>query len=306
MDTPIFLSVMYRGRHDQEKGLDGSSYCVFYNLLKEPVIQDRISGGENSVVLELRYGSEEFPGGIRIRQIGTNAVIEESADGKFRAFLADKSVKYIGHLLMYALQFKIQEMSERVSHYEGELKQLEDALDSSIDNSETYQLLDFRRKYAECGGMIIAVKEILTRFDKGYFPMQMQNSFVLQGEVMLEFDFLEERYDLIRSTILKDFDTYTSIVNNNINRNARLLSIISLTGVVLNFMFGSLLVAHPVLGVLGGLTVAGLSFGATAVYHVNRRRTLLVQSSKTLDSTPTLPSGSGTPQIAAKSDGKKK
>ena len=84
----------------------------------------------------------------------------------------------------------------------------------------------------------------------------------------MEFRFLEERYELIKSTVLKDFDTYTSIINNNINRNARLLSIISLVGVVLNFMFGSLLAANPLLGIIGGLSVAGLSVG---VYHVSRR-----------------------------------
>mgnify|MGYP000033324896 FL=1 len=156
---------------------------------------------------------------------------------------------------MYALQFKIQDLSVR----------------NCIDNSGTYRLLDFRRRYTECGNMVLAVKEILSRIDKGYYPMQMQNSYVLQGEVLMEFRFLEERYELIKSTVLKDFDTYTSITNNNINRNARLLSIISLVGVVLNFMFGSLLAANPLLGIIGGLSVAGLSVGATAVYHVSRR-----------------------------------
>lgn len=131
------------------------------------------------------------------------------------------------------------------------MKQLEDALDNCIDNSGTYRLLDFRRRYTECGNMVLAVKEILSRIDKGYYPMQMQNSYVLQGEVLMEFRFLEERYELIKSTVLKDFDTYTSIINNNINRNARLLSIISLVGVVLNFMFGSLLAANPLLGIIG-------------------------------------------------------
>ena len=60
--------------------------------------------------------------------------------------------------------------------------------------------------------MVLAVKEILSRIDKGYYPMQMQNSYVLQGEVLMEFRFLEERYELIKSTVLKDFDTYTSII----------------------------------------------------------------------------------------------
>ena len=128
--------------------------------------------------------------------------------------------------------------------------------------------------------MVLAVKEILSRIDKGYYPMQMQNSYVLQGEVLMEFRFLEERYELIKSTVLKDFDTYTSIINNNINRNARLLSIISLVGVVLNFVFGSVLAANPLLGVIGGLSVAGLSVGATAVYHVSRRNNAPVPSAR--------------------------
>ena len=51
--------------------------------------------------------------------------------------------------------------------------------------------------------MVLAVKEILSRIDKGYYPMQMQNSYVLQGEVLLEFRFLEERYELIKSTVLR-------------------------------------------------------------------------------------------------------
>ena len=198
-------------------------------------------------------------------------------------------VKYIGQLLMYALQFKIQDLSLRIEGCTGEMKQLEDALDNCIDNSGTYRLLDFRRRYTECGNMVLAVKEILSRIDKGYYPMQMQNSYVLQGEVLLEFRFLEERYELIKSTVLKDFDTYTSIINNNINRNARLLSIISLVGVVLNFMFGSLLAANPLLGIIGGLSVAGLSVGATAVYHVSRRGNAPLPSGRGPIQTPSLP-----------------
>ena len=137
--------------------------------------------------------------------------------------------------------------------------------------------------------MVLAVKEILSRIDKGYYPMQMQNSYVLQGEVLLEFRFLEERYELIKSTVLKDFDTYTSTINNNINRNARLLSILSLVGEVLNFMFGSLLAANPLLGIIGGLSVAGLSVGATAVYHVSRRGNAPLPSGRGPIQTPSLP-----------------
>ena len=235
-----------------------------------------MTGREDQVVLELLYGDEMLPGALRVRQVGSNAVVEESTQGAFRAFLEEKPVKYIGQLLMYALQFKIQDLSLRIEGCTGEMKQLEDALDNCIDNSGTYRLLDFRRRYTECGNMVLAVKEILSRIDKGYYPMQMQNSYVLQGEVLLEFRFLEERYELIKSTVLKDFDTYTSIINNNINRNARLLSIISLVGVVLNFMFGSLLAANP-------------PVGATAVYHVSRRGNAPLPSGRGPIQTPSLP-----------------
>lgn len=286
---PTFLAEMNRGRYDPEKGLEGSSYCIFFEPVREPVLQDRISGNEDSIVLELRYGSDDFPGALRIRQEGNNVVLEETADGKFRSWLADKSVKYAGHIVMYALQYKIQDLSDRVARCEEELKNLEDALDNSVDNRGTYNLLDFRRRYAETGAMIIAVKEILERLKKGYYPAILQNSYVLQGRVETDFKFFEERYNLISKTVLKDFDTYTSIVNNNINRNARLLSIISLTGVVLNFMFGSLIVAHPFLGVLGGLSVAGLSLCSIAVYHINRRRPMLSASAEL--SHPTISEG---------------
>ena len=241
MEALTFFSAMNRGQFREEQGIGGSSYCIFFAPMEELVTQDRMTGREDQVVLELLYGDEMLPGALRVRQVGSNAVVEESTQGAFRAFLEEKPVKYIGQLLMYALQFKIQDLSLRIEGCTGEMKQLEDALDNCIDNSGTYRLLDFRRRYTECGNMVLAVKEILSRIDKGYYPMQMQNSYVLQGEVLMEFRFLEERYELIKSTVLKDFDTYTSIINNNINRNARLLSIISLVGVVLNFMFGSLL-----------------------------------------------------------------
>ena len=263
MEALTFFSAMNRGQFREEQGIKGSSYCIFFAPMEELVTQDRMTGREDRVVLELLYGDEMLPGALRVRQVGSNAVVEESTQGAFRAFLEEKPVKYIGQLLMYALQFKIQDLSLRIEGCTGEMKQLEDALDNCIDNSGTYRLLDFRRRYTECGNMVLAVKEILSRIDKGYYPMQMQNSYVLQGEVLLEFRFLEERYELIKSTVLKDFDTYTSIINNNINRNARLLSIISLVGVVLNFMFGSLLAASgnhrrpvgcgPVCGGHGGL-----------------------------------------------------
>lgn len=271
MDTHTFLLAMNRGRYSEAEGLAGSSYCVFTAPVELQVTQDRLYLEGDNLVLELLYGLHSEPGVLRLRQVDTNVVLEESPAGGFVRFLADKQVKYIGQLLMYALQFKIQDLSAYVAGCAGAIKELEDALDNRLDNSGTYQLLDFRRSYTQCGNMVIAVKEILAHIDKGYYPMQMQNSYVLQGQVMLEFKFLEERYELTKNTVIKDFDTYTSIVNNNINRSARLLSIISLAGVTLNFMFGGLLAVNPILGVVGGLAIGGLSVGASVMYRTNKR-----------------------------------
>ena len=159
---------MNRGQFREEQGIEGSSYCIFFAPMEELVTQDRMTGREDQVVLELLYGDEMLPGALRVRQVGSNAVVEESTQGAFRAFLEEKPVKYIGQLLMYALQFKIQDLSLRIEGCTGEMKQLEDALDNCIDNSGTYRLLDFRRRYTECGNMVLAVKEILSRIDKGY------------------------------------------------------------------------------------------------------------------------------------------
>lgn len=271
MDTHTFLLTMNRGRYNQDEGLAGSSYCVFTAPVELQVTQDRLYLEGENIVLELLYGLQGDPGALRLRQIGTNVVLEESPAGGFVRFLEDKQVKYIGQLIMYALQFKIQDLSAYISGCAGAMKTLEDALDNRLDNSGTYQLLDFRRSYTQCGNMVIAVKEILAHIDKGYYPMQMQNSYVLQGQVMLEFEFLEERYELTKNTVIKDFDTYTSIVNNNINRSARLLSLISLGGVTLNFLFGGLLAVNPILGVVGGLAIGGLSVGASMMYRTNKR-----------------------------------
>ena len=271
MDTHTFLLAMNRGRYSEAEGLAGSSYCVFTAPVELQVTQDRLYLEGDNLVLEMLYGLHSEPGVLRLRQVDTNVVLEESPAGGFVRFLADKQVKYIGQLLMYALQFKIQDLSAYVAGCAGAIKELEDALDNRLDNSGTYQLLDFRRSYTQCGNMVIAVKEILAHIDKGYYPMQMQNSYVLQGQVMLEFKFLEERYELTKNTVIKDFDTYTSIVNNNINRSARLLSIISLAGVTLNFMFGGLLAVNPILGVVGGLAIGGLSVGASVMYRTNKR-----------------------------------
>ncbi|MEJ5964654.1 CorA family divalent cation transporter [Flavonifractor porci] len=271
MDTNTFLLAMSRGRCSPSGDMAESKYCVFTAPLELQVTRDRMYLEGDDLVLELLYGLYGEPGALRLRQVDTNVILEESTAGSFAAFLADKQVKYIGQLIMYALQFKIRDLSAYVAGCADAMKELEDTLDNRMDNSGTYQLLDFRRSYTQCGNMVIGVKEILTHIDKGYYPMQMQNSYVLQGQVMLEFRFLEERYELTKNTVIKDFDTYTSIVNNNINRSARLLSLISLAGVTLNFMFGSLLAVNPVLGVIGGLAIGGLSVGAGMMYRTNKR-----------------------------------
>ena len=267
MEEFAFLQKMNRGRHPEGAGPEGSAYCVSYGPVQEPVARQRIFGDEDELILELSYGEESMPGELRLRQAGSNLLIEESPQGLFRVFLEEKTVKYIGQALMYALQFKIADLSALIERGVEDMKRLEDTLDRHIDNTGTYQILDFRRKYTLYGDQVIAIKEIIARIDKGYFPMQMQNSYVLQGQVALEFQFLEERYELIKNTVIKDLDTYTSIVNNNINRNARTLSLVSLGAVALNFMFGGLLAVNPVVGVIGGVVIAGVTAGAAVSYR---------------------------------------
>ena len=253
---------MGRGRHPEGAGIADSSYCIFSGPMEDPVLRQRIFGDESSLTLELNYGEGDLLSDFRLRQAGTNLILEESSVGLFRSFLMDKEIKYIGQAYMYALLFKISNLSDLVDFSIKEMKVLEDSLDNSIDNSGTYQILDFRRRYTEYGSQIIALKEIIARIDKGYYPMQMQNSYVLQGQVALDFRFLEERYELNKNTIIKDLDTYTSIINNNINRNTRLLTLVSLGAVALNFMFGSLLAVSPAIGVAGGVLIGGLTAGA--------------------------------------------
>lgn len=267
MEELTFYQRMNRGRHPEGAGPEGSEYCIFFGPVGAPVGRQRIFGDEDSLTLELTYGGEVMPGELRLRQAGSNLVIEESPQGLFREYLEGKSVKYLGQALMYALQFAIADLSSLVERGVEDMKRLEDTLDKNIDNTGTYQILDFRRKYTLYGDQVIAIKEIIARIDKGYFPMQMQNSYVLQGQVALEFQFLEERYELIKNTVIKDLDTYTSIVNNNINRNARLLSMVSLGAVALNFMFGSLLAVNPVIGIVGGVVIGGVTVGAAASYR---------------------------------------
>ena len=276
MENYTFLQAMGRGRHPEGAGIADSSYCIFSGPMEDPVLRQRIFGDESSLTLELNYGEGDLLSDFRLRQAGTNLILEESSVGLFRSFLMDKEIKYIGQAYMYALLFKISNLSDLVDFSIKEMKVLEDSLDNSIDNSGTYQILDFRRRYTEYGSQIIVLKEIIARIDKGYYPIQMQNSYVLQGQVALDFRFLEERYELNKNTIIKDLDTYTSIINNNINRNTRLLSLVSLAGVALNFMFGGLLAVNPAIGVIGGLAIGGLTVGAAVVYRVSGERNLTI------------------------------
>lgn len=274
MENYTFLQSMGRGRHPEGAGIADSSYCIFSAPVKEPVLHQRIFGDETSLTLELNYGEENLLNDLRLRQEGTNLVLEESSEGLFQTFLADKNIKYVGQAYMYALLFKIANLAELIEYSLKEMRSLEDSLDNSIDNSGTYQILDFRRRYTEYGNQIIALKEIIARIDKGYYPIQMQNSYVLQGQVALDFRFLEERYELNKNTIIKDLDTYTSIINNNINRNTRLLTLVSLGAVALNFMFGSLLAVSPVIGIAGGVLIGGLTAGAAVYYRSDGSRRL--------------------------------
>ena len=115
MEALTFFSAMNRGQFREEQGIEGSSYCIFFAPMEELVTQDRMTGREDRVVLELLYGDEMLPGALRVRQVGSNAVVEESTQGAFRAFLEEKPVKYIGQLLMYALQFLGYQIPKDVS-----------------------------------------------------------------------------------------------------------------------------------------------------------------------------------------------
>lgn len=267
MENYTFLQTMGRGRHPEGAGIEDSSHCIFSCPIEHPVLHQRIFGDETCLTLELNYGEGDSLYDLRLRQADTNLILEESPIGLFQSFLMDKDIKYIGQAFMYAILFKIANLSELIEYSLKDMKLLEDSLDNRIDNSGTYEILDFRRRYTEYGNQIIALKEIIARIDKGYYPMQMQNSYVLQGQVALDFRFLEERYELNKNTIIKDLDTYTSIVNNNLSRNTRLLTLVSLGAVALNFMFGSLLAVSPVLGITGGVLIGGLTAGAAIRYR---------------------------------------
>lgn len=272
MDNYTFLQTMGRGRHPEGAGIAESSYCIFTCPIQEPVVHQRIFGDEAALTLELNYGEGDILSDLRLRQAGTNLIVEESSVGLFGNFLTDREVKYIGQAFIYALMFKIDNLKELIESGIKDMKTLEDSLDNRIDNSGTYQILDFRRRYTEYGNQIISLKEIIARIDKGYYPMQMQNSYVLQGQLALDFKFLEERYELNKNTIIKDLDTYTSIVSNNLSRNTRLLTLVSLGAVALNFMFGSLLAVSPAIGITGGVLIGGLTAGAAVLYRSNGSR----------------------------------
>ncbi len=272
MDNYTFLQTMGRGRHPEGAGIAESSYCIFTCPIQEPVVHQRIFGDEAALTLELNYGEGDILSDLRLRQAGTNLIVEESSVGLFGNFLTYREVKYIGQAFIYALMFKIDNLKELIESGIKDMKTLEDSLDNRIDNSGTYQILDFRRRYTEYGNQIISLKEIIARIDKGYYPMQMQNSYVLQGQLALDFKFLEERYELNKNTIIKDLDTYTSIVSNNLSRNTRLLTLVSLGAVALNFMFGSLLAVSPAIGVTGGVLIGGLTAGAAVLYRSNGSR----------------------------------
>ena len=272
MNDYTFLKTMNRGRHPEDAGIENSSYCIFSSPIQDSIMRQQIFGDETALTLELNYGEGDLLNDFRLRQEGTNLILEESPEGLFQVFLMDKDIKYVGQAYMYALLFKIANLNELIEYSIKDMKILEDSLDNRIDNSGTYQILDFRRRYTEYGNQIIALKEIITRIDKGYYPIQMQNSYVLQGQVALDFRFLEERYELNKNTIIKDLDTYTSIVSNNLSRNTRLLTLVSLGAVALNFMFGSLLAVSPAIGVTGGVLIGGSTAGAAVLYRTNGSR----------------------------------
>lgn len=81
MEALTFFSAMNRGQFREEQGIEGSSYCIFFAPMEELVTQDRMTGREDRVVLELLYGDEMLPGALRVRQVGSNAVVEESTQG---------------------------------------------------------------------------------------------------------------------------------------------------------------------------------------------------------------------------------
>ena len=62
MEALTFFSAMNRGQFREEQGIEGSSYCIFFAPMEELVTQDRMTGREDQVVLELLYG--ELPSNV--------------------------------------------------------------------------------------------------------------------------------------------------------------------------------------------------------------------------------------------------
>ncbi|MDD2981145.1 MAG: hypothetical protein PHN80_14405 [Hespellia sp.] len=285
MSQPAFFRTMNRGQHGEhgENEVEQSSYCIFFDALETPVVKEHISGDAEQLVLELCYGEDKEDsdsGAFRLRQVRTNIIIEESFRGRFREFLEDKSIKYMGQLIMYALQFRVRDISVLIETCQNDMRRLEDRLDNCIDNMGTYDILDFRRRYTAYGRSIISIKEIFAYIGKGYYTLQMQNSYVFQGQVELEFDFLENFYYLQKTTLIKDLDTYTSIINNNINRNTRLLNIVSLSAVILDFTFGGIFQVQVVPRMIVGIMLAVTAFITVFYYRRGKRYTRPVSAKK--------------------------
>ena len=134
MSKETFFRAMNRGQYSESEGLEGSAYCIFTAPVDLHVTHDNLRIEGENMILELVYGFHWAPGVLRLRQMGSNVVLEESPTGQFQQFLADKQVKYLGQLVMYALQFKIQDLSACIQRCTGEMKQLEDQLDNCLDN----------------------------------------------------------------------------------------------------------------------------------------------------------------------------
>ncbi|MFR5811066.1 MAG: glycoside hydrolase family 36 N-terminal domain-containing protein, partial [Flavonifractor plautii] len=78
MEALTFFSAMNRGQFREEQGIEGSSYCIFFAPMEELVTQDRMTGREDRVVLELLYGVlEEYDmitRSVRVRNDGSAPV----------------------------------------------------------------------------------------------------------------------------------------------------------------------------------------------------------------------------------------
>lgn len=83
MEALTFFSAMNRGQFREEQGIEGSSYCIFFAPMEELVTQDRMTGREDQVVLELLYGDEMLPGALRVRQVGAMRSLRSPHRGRF-------------------------------------------------------------------------------------------------------------------------------------------------------------------------------------------------------------------------------